>query len=133
MSDQQYPAWAVPAGAPTDPASAWARPAPPSPASWGSPFTPSAPPHPAPPHDASAAAYGVSAEALSAARRQLASEGWRAVCIGLFMVVGGLIATVVSVSMATGGGLYIVWWGPVVFGGIRIVKGCRALIASGSR
>ena len=47
---------------------------------------------------------------------------------GLLMLVIGLFVTIATYSMAKGGGMYIVAWGPVVFGALAVIRGLFRLI-----
>ena len=42
---------------------------------------------------------------------------------GALWCVGGLVVTGMTYSMASGGGSYLVCWGPVIFGGIQLFRG----------
>lgn len=46
--------------------------------------------------------------------------------IGLFLIVIGVIVTAVSYSAAAGGGRYVVAWGAILVGVIRLVRGLAA-------
>ncbi len=45
------------------------------------------------------------------------------ILIGVALLVGGGIATIVSYGGAAPGGTYVVWWGAMVFGVIEIFRG----------
>lgn len=42
---------------------------------------------------------------------------------GLALMVVGIIITVVTYNAAAGGGVYVVAWGPVVYGFLRLMRG----------
>lgn len=50
-------------------------------------------------------------------------SGSAAVGIGLLMIVGGIVATIVSYASTAPGGTYTVWWGIVVVGIITLIRG----------
>ena len=55
----------------------------------------------------------------------LRSAGLKNMGIGALFCIGGIIATVVTYSIASesGGGTYIIAWGPAIFGGIQFFRG----------
>jgi hypothetical protein len=69
-------------------------------------------------------AYALVAEVAAAMRKR--ALGF--VAGGAIAVVVGLVVTFATLQMAhSGGGTYIVWWGPVVFGAIAAIYGLRLL------
>ncbi len=55
------------------------------------------------------------------ARKEAARKN---ILIGSLLLVGGLVLTVVTYSAASsGGGTYVLAWGPIIFGGIRLIRG----------
>ncbi|MBK6417806.1 MAG: hypothetical protein IPI24_10930 [Ignavibacteria bacterium] len=46
---------------------------------------------------------------------------------GAVWFLGGIVVTVATYVLATGGGTYVVAWGAVVFGGIQFVRGYMKL------
>lgn len=55
------------------------------------------------------------------ARRALARKN---ILIGALLLGGGLVLTIATWSAASsGGGTYVLAWGPIIFGGIRLVRG----------
>ena len=52
------------------------------------------------------------------------SAGLRNMGIGALFCIGGIIATVVTYSLASeSGGTYIIAYGPAIFGGIQFIRG----------
>jgi hypothetical protein len=52
------------------------------------------------------------------------SAGLQNMGIGALFCIGGIIATVVTYAMASeSGGMYIIAWGPAIFGGIQFFRG----------
>jgi predicted phage tail protein len=45
------------------------------------------------------------------------------VLVGALFLVGGLLLTAVTLAAASGGGTYVLAWGPMLYGGIRLMKG----------
>ena len=43
--------------------------------------------------------------------------------VGALFLFGGLVLTVVTFAAASGGGTYVLAWGPMLYGLIRIMKG----------
>lgn len=70
----------------------------------------------------------------AAAARQAAREakGKRHIGFGIAWLVAGVLITVITYAQAAGGGVYVVAWGPMVYGIYRIVSGARLLNASTS-
>jgi hypothetical protein len=94
------------------------------------PPTPPPPPYdPPPPYAAQPPPYAQPApyQTLSAdQRRIMEGKGRRAIAFGAVWILFGLAITAVTFSMASAsrvGGSYLVLWGPVVYGIIRIVQG----------
>jgi hypothetical protein len=56
-------------------------------------------------------------------RQILRTRGIRALIFGAVWFVGGLILSAVTYSAAASGGVYIVAWGPMLYGIIQIVIG----------
>lgn len=56
-------------------------------------------------------------------KRKIAGRG---MIIGALWCVGGIIATIVSESMAKPGGTTFVFWGAVIFGGFRFLMSAFA-------
>ncbi len=57
--------------------------------------------------------------------RAMRSAGLKNMGIGALFCIGGIVATVVTYSMAadSGGGTYIIAWGPAIFGGFQFFRG----------
>ncbi len=49
---------------------------------------------------------------------------------GVLLFLIGLVITVGTYSMASGGGMYVISWGPMAFGAIRAVKGLLKLASA---
>ncbi|MBF9072644.1 hypothetical protein [Streptacidiphilus fuscans] len=66
------------------------------------------------------------------AARQAAREakGKRHIGFGIAWLVAGVLITVITYAQAAGGGVYVVAWGPMVYGIYRIVSGARLLNAN---
>jgi hypothetical protein len=77
---------------------------------------------------------GYGPEDAAAAQRRLvqAKAARKAIAMGLILVVVGLVIWIGSLMLAAanGGGTYVIAWGPVVFGIIRVVAGFKELRAS---
>ena len=59
-----------------------------------------------------------------------AEKAQRDIKHGAMWCIGGLVVTGATYAMASdGGGSYLVCWGPVIFGGIQLIRG---LVASGA-
>jgi hypothetical protein len=56
-------------------------------------------------------------------RQAMASKYKRAMLFGVLWTVGGIIATVISVNVASSGGTYFVFWGAVIFGIYDFIRG----------
>ena len=70
---------------------------------------------------------------LAERRRLLESRGKRLVGFGIVSFALGLVVTIVTYSAANnaGGGVYIVAWGPMLYGVVSVVRG--AMLISKSR
>jgi hypothetical protein len=55
------------------------------------------------------------------------SKGQRYIAFGALWLAVGLIITVVTYAQAAGGGVYIVAWGPMLYGAYRIIRGVLLL------
>jgi hypothetical protein len=55
------------------------------------------------------------------------AKGQRYIGFGIFWLVIGIVITVWSYSLAAQGGVFIVAWGPVIYGVYRIVRGILLL------
>ncbi len=55
----------------------------------------------------------------------LRSAGMKNMGIGALFCIGGIVATIVTYAIASesGGGMYIIAWGPAIFGGIQFFRG----------
>ena len=62
-------------------------------------------------------------EASPEGQQDMANAYSRKMLFGVLWVVGGIIATVVSMDAASDGGIYYVFWGAVVFGAFDIIRG----------
>jgi hypothetical protein len=67
--------------------------------------------------------YGPQAKPI----QQINAKAWGGIGLGLLLVIGGVVATMISYDSAGAGGRYTIWWGPVVFGGISLIGGIAAL------
>lgn len=65
--------------------------------------------------------------AAASAPRVLEMSGRRSIRSGAVSLVIGVVITVFTYAAAAGGGVYIVAWGPMVYGLYRIVSGLRLL------
>ncbi len=64
---------------------------------------------------------------LAVPAAEVVRSAGRDIGAGLFWCVGGLIVTAVTYSRASEqGGTYLICWGPVLFGGIQVLKGLIA-------
>ncbi|HUQ05639.1 MAG TPA: hypothetical protein VM261_24215 [Kofleriaceae bacterium] len=45
------------------------------------------------------------------------------IAIGLLLMLGGIMVTVLTYDAASGGGMYVIAWGPVVYGFLRLMRG----------
>jgi hypothetical protein len=94
------------------------------------PSAPSPPPSSQPPPYASRPAPY---RAVSAEQRDIwETKGRRGIGFGVAWLVGGLFVTLITYSNASGGGVYVVAWGPALYGVYRIVAGYRLLAKSRS-
>ncbi|MDH6117879.1 hypothetical protein [Kitasatospora sp. GAS204B] len=76
----------------------------------------------APPYASAAAPYTV----VSPQQRVIwETKGKRAIGFGVAWLLGGLLITVVTIAQAQGGGVYVIAWGPVLYGAYRIFSGVR--------
>ncbi|MDL5158901.1 hypothetical protein [Actinomycetospora termitidis] len=66
-------------------------------------------------HDGPAPYEQTAAERGSLARRRLV--------VGAIWLILGVLVTVITYANAAGGGIYVVAWGPMIFGVFRIVQG----------
>ena len=48
--------------------------------------------------------------------------------VGALMLVIGIVVTAATYSMARNGGMYIVAWGPAIFGALGVIRGLFRLI-----
>jgi hypothetical protein len=55
------------------------------------------------------------------------TKGKRGIGFGVAWLAGGLLISIITYANAAGGGVYIVAWGPVIYGIYRIVAGYRML------
>jgi len=55
------------------------------------------------------------------------TKGKRAIAFGAVWLVAGLLITIITYSAAAGGGVYVVAWGPALYGIYRIFSGYRLL------
>ena len=55
------------------------------------------------------------------------TKGKRGIGFGAAWFVAGLLVTVMTYAQAQGGGVYVVAWGPALYGIYRIVSGLRLL------
>lgn len=63
-------------------------------------------------------------------RRIWETKGRRAIAFGALWLVGGLLLTLITYTNASEsgyGGVYVVAWGPMLYGIYRIVSGARLL------
>jgi hypothetical protein len=154
MSDETHPDRGAPPPPHQPPPGAWAPPAqqaPPAPPApgpvppqWeppppaGSPWSPPPAAGPAPQWHpqgvwnqpgAAVPPYsdGVSPEARAAAWKEVSQRAWREVLVGLIAIVVGIVITVASYSVAPGG-MYVVGWGPVLYGVISMVRGLKKFL-----
>ena len=51
------------------------------------------------------------------------NSGSSDIAVGLALMAIGILITVVTYNAAAGGGVYVVAWGPVIFGFIRLMRG----------
>lgn len=60
--------------------------------------------------------------------REMEEEGGGSgsLAFGLLLMVGGIVASLVSYSSASGGGTYTVWYGAVIYGLILVIKGAAS-------
>ncbi len=58
---------------------------------------------------------------------QTRARGKKNVLWGAIWCIGGTIVTVVTYSIASGGGTYIVAWGAIIFGAIQLIMGLLQL------
>jgi hypothetical protein len=67
-------------------------------------------------------------------RRIWETKGKRGIGFGVAWILGGLLITLVTYSNASGpgGGIYLVCWGPVLYGIYRVFAGYRMLTKSRS-
>jgi len=66
--------------------------------------------------------------AVSPEQRQIwERKGRRAVIFGVLWVSAGLLITLITYARAQGGGVYIVAWGPMLYGAYRFITGVRLL------
>lgn len=66
------------------------------------------------------------AQAQSYAQAQAgggSGAGGADVVVGALFLFGGLILTLITFAAASGGGTYVLAWGPMLYGGLRLVKG----------
>jgi len=75
-------------------------------------------------------AEGLVVEVIGAMRRRAVTI----IAVGCIAVLVGLAVTVITMQAATdaaassGSGMYVVWWGPVVFGAIGAIYGLRVYL-----
>ena len=50
-------------------------------------------------------------------------EGKKSMFVGALWCGGGLAVTAITYSAASGGGVYVVTWGAVIFGAIQLLRG----------
>jgi hypothetical protein len=76
--------------------------------------------------------YGPEDAAVAQRRLARAKAARKSIVRGLVLVVVGLVIWIGSLMLAaaSGGGTYVIAWGPVVFGLIRVVAGFKELRAS---
>ncbi|MFG2555302.1 hypothetical protein ACGFWF_35975 [Streptomyces sp. NPDC048581] len=60
------------------------------------------------------------------------TKGKRALGFGAAWLIGGVLITTITYSQAQGGGVYVVAWGPALYGIYRIVTGLLLLNKSQS-
>ncbi|MER5756550.1 hypothetical protein [Streptomyces sp. NPDC002088] len=82
-----------------------------------------------PPYVAVPAPYHVASPEQRAIWETKAKRG---IGFGAAWLIGGVLITVVTYAQAQGGGVYLVAWGPVVYGIYRIVTGLLLLNKSKS-
>jgi ankyrin repeat protein len=71
-------------------------------------------------------------EAQRAVRAAANEKALANIGIGALMFIVGMVVTIGTYSAASsgsGGGTYFLWWGPIIFGAWRILKGLGQLIA----
>jgi hypothetical protein len=68
----------------------------------------------------------VSLDAPSGGASSAKAAAQKSMLIGAAWCVGGLAVTGVTYSMASGGGSYMIAWGPALFGGIQFLRGVGA-------
>ncbi|MGW0708217.1 hypothetical protein ACWD4G_20055 [Streptomyces sp. NPDC002643] len=73
---------------------------------------------------------GVRRRLRARASAVLAARGRRAVEFGAAWLIGGLLAAVVTHDQAEGALGYVVSWGPMLYGVLRIATGVRLLVRS---
>lgn len=81
------------------------------------------PPYQQAPPQGGAPYQGVSDEQ----RRIWENKGKRSIAFGAVWLLAGLLITGITYSNASGGGVYVVAWGPAVYGIIRIISGVMML------
>jgi hypothetical protein len=78
---------------------------------------------------------GLSEESASAVITQLAglrstaeeAEARKNMNQGAVWFLGGVVVTIATYALASGGGTYVVAWGAIIFGGIQFVRGYTKL------
>lgn len=67
------------------------------------------------------AAVALTARVREVWSRQRSSQGSSTMLVGALWLVGGLVAT--AATYGAGGSSYVVFWGAIAYGGIKIVRG----------
>ncbi|OIV36356.1 hypothetical protein BIV57_16655 [Mangrovactinospora gilvigrisea] len=80
-----------------------------------------------PPEEPPVYAQAQSGTGTAAQRQMWETKGKRGIGFGAVWAVAGLLITLITLSNAQGGGVYIVAWGPMLYGVYRIVSGAMLL------
>jgi hypothetical protein len=66
--------------------------------------------------------------AVSTHKAEIRKGAVKQIGVGLLMLVIGVVITAATYSMASNGGIYVVAYGPVIFGAIAILRGLFRLV-----
>jgi hypothetical protein len=66
--------------------------------------------------------------AVSTHKAEIRKGAVKQLGVGLLMVVVGVVITAATYSMASNGGIYVVAYGPIIFGAISVLRGLFRLV-----
>jgi hypothetical protein len=72
----------------------------------------------------------IAPEVITPAHEQGVAPGLRLMASGALWCAGGLAVTMVTYHAAPEGGVFLVCWGPVLFGALDVLKGLAAAVSS---